>query len=172
MCCQWGHWIYVFDYSWTLVAERSSHAVDASEDLRTSGSGGIIEDERRTTMLTPEQIAKHIEIFKTFCKNNRLRLKEAEDGLPVARAIGKFKEDEFFCNFKDGSIGVYATRETPRQFTYLHKKLIKLGCIPHQEGEFEASYDLGWMNIPPVARLLKIKKGAAKVANPQWLHKT
>ena len=120
-------------------------------------------------MLTNEEINKHIATFKTFCKNNRLRLKEAEDGLPVARAIGKFKEDEFFCNFKDGSIGVYATRETPRQFTYLHKKLIKLGCIPHQEGEFEASYDLEWMNIPPVARLLKIRKGAAKVKDPKWL---
>ena len=76
-------------------------------------------------MLTDEEINKHIETFKTFCKNNRLRLKESEDGLPIARAIGKFKEDEFFCNFKDGSIGVYAIRETPRQFTYLHKKLIQ-----------------------------------------------
>ena len=93
-------------------------------------------------MLTAQEITKHIETFKTFCKNNRLRLKEASDSLPVARAIGKFKEDEFFCNFKDGSIGVYASRETPRQFTYLHKKLIKL---------------------------LKIKKGAAKVKDPQWL---
>jgi hypothetical protein len=120
-------------------------------------------------MLTDKQLAKHIETFKTFCKNNRLRLKESGDGLPVARAIGKFKEDEFFCNFKDGSIGVYAARETPRQFTYLHKKLMKLGCIPHQTGDFEGSYDLEWMNIPPVARLLKIRKGAAKVKDPKWL---
>jgi len=27
------------------------------------------------------------------------------------------------------------------------------------------------MNIPPVARLLKIKKGAAKVKDPKWLKK-
>jgi len=39
-------------------------------------------------MLTDEEINKHIDIFKTFCKNNRLRLREAGDGMPIARAIG------------------------------------------------------------------------------------
>jgi hypothetical protein len=36
-------------------------------------------------------------------------------------------------------------------------------------GDFEGCYDLEWMNIPPVARLLKIRKGAAKVKDPSWL---
>ena len=116
-----------------------------------------------------KDITKHIETFKIFCKNNRLRLKEDGDGLPVARAIGKFNEDQFFCNFREGTIGVFVTRESQRQFTYLHKKLTKLGCVATQLGDFEASYDLEWMNIPPVARLLKIRKGAAKVKNPTWL---
>ena len=58
-------------------------------------------------MISDKKIAKHIETFKTFCKNNRLRLKEDDDGLPVARAIGKFSNDQFFCNFQDGTIGVY-----------------------------------------------------------------
>jgi len=120
-------------------------------------------------MLSTEQLAKHIVTFKTFCKNNRLRLKESDDGLPIAQAIGKFNGDQFFCNFKDGSIGVYVARDTPRHFTYLNKKLERLGCIPTQLGDFEAAYDLEWMNIPPVARLLKIKKGAAKVKDPKWL---
>ena len=121
------------------------------------------------TVTEEERSSKHINTFKTFCKNNRLRLREAGDGLPVAKAIGKFKEDQFFCNFKDGTIGVYVTRETQRQFTYLHKKLTKLGCVATQLGDFEGSYDLEWMNIPPVARLLKIKKGAPKVKDPKWL---
>tara|TARA_B110000211_G_scaffold233160_1_gene298599 strand:+ start:178 stop:546 length:369 start_codon:yes stop_codon:yes gene_type:complete len=112
---------------------------------------------------------EHTDNFKTFCRNNRLRLKEAGDGLPIAKAIGKFSEDHFFCNFKSGTIGVYVTRETPRQFTYLNRALVKLGCVPTQTGDFEGSYDLDWMNIPPVASLLKIKKGAAKVKNPSWL---
>jgi hypothetical protein len=120
-------------------------------------------------VLSTAQITKHIATFKTFCKNNRLRLKEAEDGLPIAQAIGKFSEDQFYCNFKDGTIGVYVTRDTQRHFTYLNKKLVRLGCIPTQLGDFEAAYDLEWMNIPPVARLLKIKKGAAKVKDPKWL---
>jgi hypothetical protein len=122
-------------------------------------------------MLDQETIAKHIETFKTFCRNNRLRLKEADDGLPVASAIGKFSEDQFFCNFREGTIGVYVTRESQRQFTYLNKKLVRLGCIPTQLGDYEAAYDLEWMNIPPVAKLLKIKKGAAKVKDPSWLKK-
>jgi len=122
-------------------------------------------------MLDQETITKHIETFKTFCRNNRLRLKEAGDGLPVASSIGKFAEDQFFCNFREGTIGVYVTRESQRQFTYLNKKLIRLGCIPTQLGDYEAAYDLEWMNIPPVAKLLKIKKGAAKVKNPSWLKK-
>jgi hypothetical protein len=120
-------------------------------------------------MITDKEITKHVSTFKTFCKNNRLRLKEDGDGLPVARAIGKFNEDQFYCNFKSGTIGVFVTRETQRQFTYLHRKLTKLGCVATQLGDFEAAYDLEWMNIPPVAKLLKIKKGAAKVKNPKWL---
>ncbi len=112
---------------------------------------------------------KQIEDFKTFCRNNRLRLREAEDGNPIAQAIGKFSDDQFFCNFRQGTIGVYVMRETPRQFTFLHKKLLKLGCLPTQIGDFEGNYDIEWMNIPPVAKLLKIKKGAAKVKNPTWL---
>jgi hypothetical protein len=122
-------------------------------------------------MLSQEVINKHIETFKTFCRNNRLRLKEASDGLPIASAIGKFSEDQFFCNFREGTIGVYVTRESQRQFTYLNKKLVRLGCIPTQLGDNEAAYDLEWMNIPPVAKLLKIKKGAAKVKDPKWLKK-
>jgi|TARA_R110002020_G_scaffold110985_1_gene256329 hypothetical protein len=124
---------------------------------------------RKENIMVERTVNKHINTFKTFCKNNRLRLREAGDGLPVAKAIGKFKEDQFFCNFKDGTIGVYVTRETQRQFTYLHKKLTKLGCVATQLGDFEGAYDLEWMNIPPVARLLKIKKGAAKVKDPKWL---
>jgi len=119
--------------------------------------------------MTEETLLKHVNTFKTFCKNNRLRLKEDGDGLPVARAIGKFNSDQFFCNFQSGTIGVYVTRETPRQFTYLHRTLTKLGCVATQLGDFEASYDLEWMNIPPVASLLKIKKGRAKVKDPKWL---
>ena len=103
--------------------------------------------------MNEEKLLKHISTFKTFCKNNRLRLKEDGDGLP----------------FQSGTIGVYVTRETPRQFTYLHKTLTKLGCVATQLGDFEASYDLEWMNIPPVASLLKIKKGRAKVKDPKWL---
>ena len=47
--------------------------------------------------------------------------------------------------------------------------MTKLGCVATQLGDFEGAYDLEWMNIPPVARLLKIKKGAAKVKDPKWL---
>tara|TARA_R110000744_G_scaffold254568_1_gene370184 strand:- start:729 stop:1091 length:363 start_codon:yes stop_codon:yes gene_type:complete len=112
---------------------------------------------------------KYIDNFKTFCRNNRLRLRESGDGLPIAKAIGKFSEDQFYCNFKTGSIGVYVTRDTPRQFTYLDRKLQKLGCEPLQTGDFEGTFEVEWMNIPPVARLLKIRKGAAKVKDPAWL---
>ena len=119
--------------------------------------------------LSDEAITKHIKTFKTFCKNNRLRLREGSDGLPIAAAIGMYKEDQFYCNLKDGSIGVYVERETQRQLTYLHKKLVKLGCEPRQTGDYDAAYDLEWMNIPPVAKLLKLKKGRARVADPKWL---
>ena len=114
---------------------------------------------------------KYIDDFKTFCRNNRLRLREADDGLPVATAIGKSSEDHFFCTFKFGTVGVYVLRETKRQLTFLDKKLTKLGCKPIHYGDFEMTYELEWMNIPPVARLLKIRKGAAKVENPHWLKK-
>ena len=138
-------------------------------DHLTSNNLTSLGNTKGKTVTEEEKSTKHINTFKTFCKNNRLRLKEDGDGLPVARAIGKFSRDQFFCNFRNGTIGVDVTRETTRQFTYLNKKLVKMGCVPTQLGDFEASYDLEWMNIPPVARLLKIKKGAAKVRDPKWL---
>ena len=136
MCAQWSHWIYFFSYSGNLSAQRDVPVPQPTHPLTLDVPSGIIEGERGGRMLTPEQLTKHIETFKTFCKNNRLRLKESGDGLPVARAIGKFNGDEFFCNFKDGSIGVYAGRETQRQFTYLHKKLMKLVKLGRSERIF------------------------------------
>ena len=71
------------------------------------------------------------EWFKIFCRDNRLRLSLDDDGLPVAKAIGKWSEDKFTEGYGDGVIGVVVIRETKNQFTHLKKRLVnKYGCIP------------------------------------------
>ena len=114
---------------------------------------------------------KHLLTFKRFCRNNRLRLRENDDGLPIARAIGKWKSDHLFCRFEDGKVGVYVERETKNQFTFLCKKLRAMNCEPLAVGEFDGCFALNYFDIPQVAKHLKIVKGKAKVSNPAWLKK-
>ncbi len=112
---------------------------------------------------------KHLQTFKRFCRNNRLRLRENTDGLPIARAIGKWKGDHFFCRFEDGKVGLYVERETKNQFTFLCKKLRQMNCEDAAVGEFDGCFTLTYFDIPQVAKHLKIVKGKAKVSNPAWL---
>ena len=122
-------------------------------------------------MVSDKEQVKRIKEFKRFCRKNRLRLRESEDGLPVARSIGKWKTDELYCSFEERSVGLYVARETPNQFTFLCKKLIKMQCEPLALGEFDGCFRVSYWDIPPVAKHLKIVKGKAKVANPSWLRK-
>ena len=115
---------------------------------------------------------KHLVTFKRFCRNNRLRLRENDDGLPIARSIGKWKDDHLYCRFEDGKVGLYVERETQNQFTFLCKRLSKLNCESIAVGERDGCFSLDYWDIPEVAKHLKIVKGKAKVSNPAWLRKT
>ena len=115
---------------------------------------------------------KEAKKFKRWCRKNRLRLSRSEDGYPEAVAIGKFKNKDKITEGQDpGWIGVVVGRETKKQFTFLNKKLIQMGCEPIQIGDFEGGYRIKFEDAIPVAKLLKIVKGKAKVKNPKWLSK-
>jgi len=122
-------------------------------------------------MLTDEEQVKRIKEFKRFCRKNRLRLRESEDGLPVAKAIGKFKDDELYCSFEEKAVNLYVRRDTKTQFTFLRKRLLKMGCESLVIGDDEGIFRLPYLLIPQVAKHLKIIKGKAKVKNPSWLMK-
>ena len=99
-------------------------------------------------------------------------MSRSEDGYPEAVAIGKFKSKDKITEGQDpGWIGVVVGRETKKQFTFLNKKLIQMGCEPVQIGDFEGGYRIKFEDAIPVAKLLKIVKGKAKVKNPKWLSK-
>lgn len=123
---------------------------------------GQIDDKTQITL---------IKEFKRFCRKNRLRLREAEDGMPVAVAIGKFGDDQLYCSFEKKHLGLYVRRDTKTQFTFLRKRLEKMGCTPTVIGDDEGCFRLDYFTVPAVARHLKIVKGKAKVKNPTWLRK-
>ncbi len=108
--------------------------------------------------------------FKKWCRDNRLRLGRSEDGYPIAQAIGKYKSFDCFTDgWGSGWVGVVVGRETKKQFTFLNKKLVSMGCVPTQAGDFEGAYKIEMDRAIPVAKLLKIVKGKPKVKNPKWL---
>lgn len=108
--------------------------------------------------------------FKTWCLENRLRLKKDAAGYPVAVSIGKYKgTDHFYEGFGSEWVGVYVARETANKFTYLHKRLLKAGCVPLAVGDDEGTYKIKTWNAIPLAKDLKIIKGAPRITNPYWL---
>jgi hypothetical protein len=119
--------------------------------------------------LSQEEQATQIKEFKRFCRKNRLRLREAEDGMPIAPAIGKFKDDMLECYFSKGIMMLYVRRDTKNQFTFLTKRLLKMGCTEHAIGDDEGLFLVQHFQVPEVAKHLKITKGKAKVKNPKWL---
>ena len=82
------------------------------------------------------------EWFKIFCRDNRLRLSLDDDGLPVAKAIGKWSEDKFTEGY---------------------------GCTVNQDGDTEGVFLIDAWRAIPLAKHLKIAKGRAKVQDPHWL---
>lgn len=122
-------------------------------------------------LVSDKEQVKRIKEFKRFCRKNRLRLKESEDGLPIAKAIGKFKDDELYCSFEEGGMHLYVRRDTKNQFTFLKKRLLIMGCEEHSIGDDEGIFRLKDQYAPAVAKHLKIVKGKAKVRNPTWLRK-
>ena len=98
--------------------------------------------------------------FCTFCKQNRLRLVQSSDNWPIARSIGKWKEDNFYEGFGEGIVGIHVRRETKKQFTHLKKRLVeKYGCEIHQEAETEGTFTINAWSAIPIAKHLKIAKG-------------
>lgn len=111
-------------------------------------------------MKTKEQ-RKYEKDFKEFCKANRLRLCTAEDGYPIARGSGRRSTDHFFDGFTD-SVGVWMERDSKKKFSFAHKKLLGLGCIPLVTCDTEGTYKIPYEKALPVARFLRIVKGAAR----------
>jgi len=121
------------------------------------------------SQLSDATIDKYIKEFKRFSRKNRLRLRESTDGLPIAVAIGKFKDDQFYCSFEPRRLGLYVRRDSKTQFTFLRKRLEKMGCTPTSMGDDEGVFMLDYFTAPAVAKHLKIIKGRAKVKDPVWL---
>jgi hypothetical protein len=132
----------------------------------------MIRRETKESLMNTATEEKHLITFKRFCRNNRLRLRENTDGLPIARAIGKWSADHLYCRFEDGKVGLYVERETKNQFTFLCKKLASLECEALAVGDYDGCFALEYWDIPAVAKHLKIVKGKAKVSNPTWLKKS
>jgi hypothetical protein len=109
--------------------------------------------------------------FKQFAKDNRLRLRRGEDGFPIVVPTNKFKGFHLFDGFGDDFVGLFASKDTKRKFSFAHKKLVKMGCIPNVIGDTEGHYKISYDDLLPIVRELNMVKKAPSGIDPVWLRK-
>lgn len=109
-----------------------------------------------------QTIQETTELFRDFIKKHRLRLKFLTPSEPIA--ISSNGKDHLYEGFANGFFGVWVERDTERKLRWISKKLIALGCIPHQWSSVEATFKVKSDLAIPVARFLKIVK--KKALNP------
>lgn len=109
--------------------------------------------------------------FKQFAKVNRLRLKRGEDGLPIVVPTNKFKGFHLFDGFGDTHVGLYAVKSSKRKYTFIHNKLVEMGCKPHVIGDTEGTYKISYDDLLEIATQLKMVKRPPTGINPTWLRK-
>jgi hypothetical protein len=122
-------------------------------------------------MMTEKEDKKSRREFRKWARENNLRLKRGTDCLPIVTARGTYKGQDTLCEgWGDEWVGVYVERETQKKFTFLVKKLVKLGCEPIAVGDQDGLFRVKQWNALPIARLLKMVKMTRTYKNPTWLH--
>ena len=97
--------------------------------------------------------------FRTFARNNRLRLKKGEDGVPIVVSRGaEYKGCHLFEGFGDNHVGLYVTRQTPFKTTCMHNVLKKSGLKPICQGETESTFKVPYSRVMTVAKKFKMIK--------------
>ena len=109
--------------------------------------------------------------FKQFAKDNRLRLRRGEDGLPIVVPTNKFKGFHLFEGFGNDFVGLFASKDTQRKFSFAHNKLVKMGCIPNIIGDTEGSYKISYDDLLPIAVKLNMIMKDSTGIDPVWLKK-
>jgi len=109
--------------------------------------------------------------FKAFAKANRLRLKKGEDGLSIVVPTNKFKGFHLFDGFGDTHVGLYAVKSSKRKYSFIHSKLIEMGCEPHVICDTEGTYKISYTILLSIATQLKMVKRPPTGINPTWLRK-
>tara|TARA_R110000824_G_scaffold332853_1_gene519438 strand:- start:325 stop:684 length:360 start_codon:yes stop_codon:yes gene_type:complete len=109
--------------------------------------------------------------FKQFAKDNRLRLRRGEDGFPIVVPTNKYKGFHLFDGFGNTHVGLYAVKGTKRKFSFIHSKLVALGCQPHVIADAEGTYKISYETLLSIATELKMVKKAPTGINPVWLRK-
>ena len=97
--------------------------------------------------------------FKDFAKANRLRLKTAEDGLPIVTSRGKnFEGWHLYEGFGDDLVGLYIVRDTEAKLKHSLRKVKKMGLYPWREGDFEACFKIPYSRVWEVAKAFNMVK--------------
>jgi hypothetical protein len=109
--------------------------------------------------------------FKEYARDNRLRIKRGEDGFPIVTSTNKYKGFHLFDGFGDTHVGLYAVKGTKRKFSFIHSKLVSMGCLPHVIADAEGTYKIPYQNLLSIATELKMVKKAPTGIDPVWLRK-
>jgi len=118
---------------------------------------------------------KQAQSFRSMCEKFNLRYKRNDAGEPISPTRRRVNSRDHLYDLQDGRVGVSITRDTPRQYTFVKNKLIRLGCIILQDGDTEGNFAVTEENLIPVASQLScIKKKRSftpdqRAAIREWL---
>lgn len=107
--------------------------------------------------------------FRSWAKENRLRMESAEDGFPIVRSRSrKYPEDNIFDGYDDG-VGLFVKRPSQSRMTHLTQKLVSWGCQPRTKGEMEGIFLVPWEIALEVAQKLgMVKKAPPPIPKNGW----
>ena len=96
--------------------------------------------------------------FKKICDKYNLRYKKNEAGEPTSPSRRRTFPDDHLYDLSNGLIGVSVKRDSPKKFTFLKNKLVRMGCEILQAGDEEGNFSVDEDNLLEIAKLLSCVK--------------
>jgi hypothetical protein len=101
---------------------------------------------------------KETQAFRAICEKFNLRYKRNDAGEPTSPTRKRVNSLDHLYDLHDGRVGVSVSRDTPKKYTFLKRKLLGLGCELLQDGDREGNFAVSEENLLIVAKELSCVK--------------
>jgi hypothetical protein len=96
--------------------------------------------------------------FKQFCLDKNLRYKLDDCNDPISPTRKRVVDDHLYWIDHPTKIGVYIQRDSKLKFTRTKTKLISLGCVLNQDGDYDGTFFVTYKKAMRTARYLGVAK--------------